>query len=566
MRLGVKLSLAFLAVALIPAGGILFSTWSSLAERFDEEHQRRLDGIHAGLLDEVARMGERLQAKLQALGETEEVERILVDMVRGQLDRRALVPRAAAWMRTYELDLLSLLDSGGTVLSCGHLPARYGGVDPASVSLASEESPRPQVIPAQVLRQGTIREVLAIALGHRRRFNEAEVLVVGGTILDEGFATHLEKLSGAAIRIVDAAGKPVALGASAGQVGPGAWQAGPGMRRVALSSAFVEVSVSRAELEAAQQRFAIASALAAGASVLLSFLLGLVWARRITRPVQALVGGARAVARGELESRVEGTYQAEMGELVRAFNRMMEELSTYQRRLIRAERVAAWQEIARRIAHEIKNPLSPIQVSIETMRKAYSSNHPDFAEIFEESTQAIQEEVAALKRIVTEFSEFARMPKPSPVRQPLHPVVECAVSLYRNQAAGVELLYEPAAELPELPIDREQLGRVLGNVLTNAVQAITPPGRVVVSTAREGDGVVIRISDTGRGMSPEVLAKVFTPYFTTRQDGTGLGLAIVQRILEEHGGNIEIESQVGRGSVVSILLPLESPADHPSTS
>jgi two-component system, NtrC family, nitrogen regulation sensor histidine kinase NtrY len=566
VRLGAKLTLAFLAVALIPAGGILSFTWNSLAERFDEEHQKRLDGIHAGLLDEVARMGERLRAKLQALAETEEVERILVDMVRGQLDRRALVPRAAAWMRTYELDLLSLLDADGTVLSCGHLPARYGGLDAASASLASEESPRPRVIPAQVARQGTIREVLAIALGHRRRFNEAEVLVVGGTILDEGFATHLEKLSGAAIRIVDAEGKPVALGASAGLAGPDAWRAGPGLRRVPLSSAFVEVSVSRAELEAAQRRFAIASALAAGASVLLSFLLGLVWARRITRPVQALVGGARAAARGELEARVAGSYQAEMGELVRAFNHMMEDLSTYQRRLIRAERVAAWQEIARRIAHEIKNPLSPIQVSIETMRKAYNTQHPDFAEIFEESTRAILEEVAALKRIVTEFSEFARMPKPSPVLQPLSPVVESAVNLYRNQAVGVELVYEPATDLPEVPFDREQLGRVLGNVLTNAVQAIVPPGRVVVSTARAGEGIVIRIADTGRGMAPEVLARVFTPYFTTRQDGTGLGLAIVQRIVEDHGGSIEIDSQVGRGSVVSIALPLVTKPGQPGAT
>ncbi len=562
MRLGAKLTLAFLAVALIPAGGILFFTWSSLAERFDEEYQKRLDGIHAGLLDEVARMGERLQAKVQALGESEEVERILVDMVRGQLDLRALVPRAAAWMKTYELDLLSLLDSAGTVLSCGHLPARYGRLDADAARLATLAAPRPQVVQAQVSRQGVIHEVLAIARGGRRRFNEAEVLVVGGAILDEGFASHLEKLSGAAIRIVDAEGAVVALGAAASLAPADAWRPGPGLRRVALSEesgagASVEVSVSRAELEAAQLRIGIASALAAGASVLLSFLLGLLWARRITRPVQALLGGARAVARGELEARVEGGFHAEMGELVRAFNRMLDDLSTYQRRLIRAERVAAWQEIARRIAHEIKNPLSPIQVSIETMRKTYAAGHPDFAEIFEESTRAILEEVAALKRIVSEFSEFARMPKPSLVRQPLQPVVDSATNLYRNQAAGVEIVVQHGEGMIDVPCDREQLGRVLGNVLCNAVQSIDPPGRVVIRTAREGGCALIRIEDSGRGMAPEVLARVFTPYFTTRQDGTGLGLAIVQRIVEEHGGSIEIESEVGRGSVVSITLPLE---------
>lgn len=561
MRLGAKLILAFLAVALIPAGGVLSFTWRSLSMQFDKDFEQRLEGIRAGLMDELARMGERLSGKLQVLTESDELERILVDMVRERLDRRALVPRAGVWMRTFELDLLYLLDAGGNVLSCGHLPARSGGRDEAALELISRAGSRPAVFTAQVLRAGTVQTVLAIAVAQRRRFNEAELQLVGGSVLDEGFAARLEKLAGAAVRIVDASGGVVAMGAAAARVAPEDWVPGPRLRRVPLSfvagspaEAWVELSVSRVELETTRQRIVMASALAASVSVLLSFLLGLVFARRVTRPVLALVSGARAVARGERQARVPGRYSAELGELVSAFNRMLDDLSTAERQLIRAERVAAWQEIARRIAHEIKNPLSPIQMSIETMRKAYAARRPDFDEIFEESTRAILEEVAALKRIVTEFSEFARLPKPSLARLELNAVVEGVLNLYRNQSPGLEVTFTPGAGLPEVNLDREQWSRALANVLTNAVQAMDGPGKIEVSTGAQAERVFVRIADSGRGMAPEVLARVFTPYFTTRQDGTGLGLAIVQRIVEEHGGRIEIESQAGRGSAVSLWL------------
>jgi nitrogen fixation/metabolism regulation signal transduction histidine kinase len=237
---------------------------------------------------------------------------------------------------------------------------------------------------------------------------------------------------------------------------------------------------------------------------------------------------------------------------------MVSDLAGYQLKLVRAERVAAWQEIARRIAHEIKNPLSPIQVSIETMRKAYSGKHAEFPEIFEESTKAILEEVAALKRIVTEFSDFARLPKPSPVRQDVNPIAESAVGLYGGQHGEVEITFVPASGLPEVRLDRELFGQVLSNLIANAVRAAAPAGRVVVETNIAAERVLVRVRDTGSGMSPEVLEKVFTPYFTTHPDGTGLGLAIVQRIVEDHEGTIEIESVEGKGTAVTISLPLAS--------
>ncbi len=564
MRLGTRLTLAFLAVALIPAGAILTLTWWSVEARFEDEFQERTQGVASGLRAELDRIGQRLQDKVRALTETEEVERILVDMVRGSLDRRGLIGAAAKWMRAWDLDLLTVMDDQGVVLSSGHLPARFGHRDEELLALASQEGMHPRVQTVQMSQSGMIHERLAVVVGAVRRFNEAEIVLAGGRLIDEDFVVQLETLSGAAIAVVDQLNRIIAAGRlnrdetleTLPEPSDPRWQ------RVVLGQSLggamsvqLAARVPRDRLESAQRSILFGAAAAAVAGVVFSWMFGLLLSRRITRPVHALVEVARHVATGDLEHRVAGKHGAEVGELVQTFNTMVADLASYQGRLVRAERVAAWREIARRIAHEIKNPLSPIQVSIETMRKTYASDHPDFPEIFEESTQAILEEVAALKRIVTEFSDFARMPKPTPISQALNPVIEAAVNLFRAQVQQGRLRFESAIGLPEVQVDREQIGQVLHNLLSNALHAIGERGNVLVRTGLRAGSVFFQVEDTGAGMSSEVLAKVFTPYFTTRQDGTGLGLAIVQRIVEDHGGAIEIESSTGVGTTVTVILP-----------
>ena len=564
MRLSTRLTLAFLAVALVPAGAVLAFTWSSVEDRFVEEFRERLDGVSEGITADLSEIGSEIGRKVKALSESDPVERILVEMVRGNLNRRALVPEAGKWMQAYDLHLLSLMDGAGTVLSSGHLPARSGSRDEEARTLATEQEMQPAIQEVQVLRAGRIENILAVMVGGRKSFNREEVLIVGGRLLDEKFVKDLENLSGAEIQIVDAQDR-VMVGAEGEEEERPTWEAREGVtyRRIALppgqaeqASAYLVAGISEDKLKAAQQRILIASVAAAAAGIFISLLLGLLISKKVVGPVSALVDGARRLAKGDLEHRVPLTTSGEIGELVESFNGMADDLVVYRRRLVRAERVAAWREIARRIAHEIKNPLSPIQMSIESLRKAYSSGHKAFDEIFEESTQAILEEVEALKKIVGEFSEFARLPKPTMVSQDLNAVVESTVNLYRNQREGERLSYSPGAGLPPVAIDREQIGRVLTNLLSNAFWAIGQDGTVSVVTAQEGQRVLLRVEDDGRGMTPDVLEKVFTPYFTTRQDGTGLGLAIVQRIVEDHGGTIEIESSDGNGTSLTIFLPV----------
>ena len=569
MRLSTRLTIAFLAVAFVPAGAVLAFTWSSVEDRFVEEFRDRLDGVAEGITANLEEIGSEIKRKVQALSQSDPIERILVDMVRGNLNRRALVPEAGKWMQAYDLPLLSLMDGAGTVLSSGHLPARSGSQDQESMELATQQEMQPAIREVQVLRGGKIENILAVMVGGRKSFNREEVLIVGGRLLDEKFVTDLENLSGAEIQIVDAQDRVMVGAAGTGGAGDDrpAWEAREGVtyRRIALppgqaeqASAFLVAGVSKDKLKSAQQRILIASVAAAAAGILISLLLGLLISRRVLGPVSALVNGARRLAKGELEHRVPLTTSGEIGELVESFNGMADDLVVYRRRLVRAERVAAWREIARRIAHEIKNPLSPIQMSIESLRKAYTSGHKAFDEIFEESTQAILEEVEALKKIVGEFSEFARLPKPTMVEQDLNAVVESTVNLYRNQREGERLHYTPGDGLPPVAIDREQISRVLTNLLSNAFWAVGQDGVVRITTARESDRVLLRVEDNGRGMTPEVLEKVFTPYFTTRQDGTGLGLAIVQRIVEDHGGTIEIESSDKNGTSLTIFLPISA--------
>ncbi len=288
--------------------------------------------------------------------------------------------------------------------------------------------------------------------------------------------------------------------------------------------------------------------------------LGAVVARRITAGLDDLVTGAQAAAKGELEHRVPVTSTDELGEVAGAMNLMLEDLRTAEERLVIAERIAAWQEIARRLAHEIKNPLTPIQMAMDNLRKTWRKQHPSFGDILEESTATVLEESDRLRRIVTEFSDFARMPKADPHPLDLSEAVGAALALYQGETPVERRL---AADLPPVAADRGQLTQVVLNLVENARDAIAgkPDGAIVVTTKRgdAGDRVELLVDDNGPGVAAPLRDKVFAPYLTTKhgQGGTGLGLAIVHRIVSDHGGRIVIGEAPGGGARFTIELPLE---------
>ncbi len=226
--------------------------------------------------------------------------------------------------------------------------------------------------------------------------------------------------------------------------------------------------------------------------------------------------------------------------------------------LMKAQKVATWKEVAQRIAHEIKNPLTPIQLSAQRLRKKFDEKAPDFDSVFEESTSVIISEVNSLKRMVDEFSRYARMPAPQMARQSLHDVVRDVVSLYRGAHRDVEFHAELDESLPYMNFDREQINRVFVNLFDNAVQAMDQRGHVRITTSHDAKRrrAVVTVSDDGPGISPEDMDKLFLPYFTRKRAGTGLGLAIVQRIITDHEGQIRAGRNEPKGAVFTFELPV----------
>jgi nitrogen fixation/metabolism regulation signal transduction histidine kinase len=253
---------------------------------------------------------------------------------------------------------------------------------------------------------------------------------------------------------------------------------------------------------------------------------------------------------------VQATSTDEIGQLAQAFNRMTHELVDQRERLVQAERVAAWRELARRLAHELKNPLFPLQITVENMQRARESYPDQFDEVFREGAATLLAELANLKRIIGNFSDFAKMPAPEAQAVNLSELAAATLKLFEPQLAREHIAAKRELDPNVRPVqaDPEQITRALRNLILNAIDAMPEGGTLTVRTAAVGQGVRIEVADTGKGLTPEECARLFTPYYTTKQHGTGLGLAIVQSIVSDHKGRISVESAPGKGTAFRIEL------------
>jgi len=266
------------------------------------------------------------------------------------------------------------------------------------------------------------------------------------------------------------------------------------------------------------------------------------------------------VAGGNWNTQVSVNSTDELGALAESFNRMTEELLQQRQQLVQAERVAAWRELARRLAHELKNPLFPLQLTVENLVRAREHSPEQFDEVFRESSSTLLAEIANLKTIISRFSEFSRMPQPQFQRVQVNEIVENVARLLQGQLrspeqAPIECRLELAEGLEEIAADPELLHRALSNLALNAMDAMPQGGTLTLRTSQHGDRVVTEVADTGSGLTVEECDRLFTPYYTSKAHGTGLGLAIVQSVISDHGGRISVRSQPGRGTTFMIELP-----------
>jgi signal transduction histidine kinase len=294
--------------------------------------------------------------------------------------------------------------------------------------------------------------------------------------------------------------------------------------------------------------------------VLLTILLSSWAAARVTRPVEQLAHAAQEVAAGNWDTRVEVTGDDELGQLADSFNRMTTELLVQKERLVQAERVAAWRELARRLAHELNNPLFPLQLTVENLVRARQQSPEQFEEVFRESSRTLLAEIANLKGIVGRFAEFSKMPQPRLERVQVNDTLRGVIQLFQAQMEEpgrpkirCELQLDP--HLAEVSADPQLLHRAISNLVMNALDAMQRGGTLTLRTQNDNDKVLIEITDSGLGLTPEECERIFTPYYTSKERGTGLGLAIVQSIVSDHGGRIRVQSQHGSGTSFVIELP-----------
>jgi nitrogen fixation/metabolism regulation signal transduction histidine kinase len=310
------------------------------------------------------------------------------------------------------------------------------------------------------------------------------------------------------------------------------------------------------------------AAAVAGVAILIGLLVSLWISARITRPLEELAEGAREVASGRWDTVIDLRGRDEIGQLASAFNEMTQTLAAQRDQLVQTERVAAWRELARRLAHELRNPLFPLQITVENLQKARQLDAKQFLEVFNESTATLRAELANLNTIVGRFSDFSKMPTPHFARVNVNEALRNAVRLFEPQFNAVGkppvipeyFLTEP---LPEIDADADLLHRAFQNLVLNALDAMPAGGTLTMRTTEHEGNVRIEVADTGKGLTPEECSRLFTPYYTTKVLGTGLGLAIIQSVVSDHHGTISVSSDQGRGTTFRIELPQRQSA-HPA--
>jgi signal transduction histidine kinase len=549
---------------------------AALAGQFQREFKRRAD--------DVAR-------RVEAIAASESTTRMALNLNRGISEAGTYLNEAGPIAASQQLDFLEFVDARGAIISSAQSPAKFGYRDTSLENLA-QLAAKPAFLKQEDMASGSALGLFAV---RSSSIGDSPLFVIGGQRLDKNSLASLELPAGLRAMLYQSTGaafSPQMLTTSSPDVARQADKLAPLIQQVQQqgheASALIHwtsdpaddetihgvplngpddktlgillVGSSRRSYVEVKRRIRSAALLVGGAGILLAVLLSSWAAARFTRPVEDLAAAAREVAAGNLRAHVEVTSADEVGDLAEAFNRMTRDLLEQKERLIQTERVAAWRELARRLAHELKNPLFPLQLTVENLVRARGQNPAIFEEIFRESSTTLLAEIGNLKQIISRFSEFSRMPQPQLQPVIINDVVEGVARLFQAQLESrdggtIACKLELAASREPVAADAELLHRALSNLVLNAMDAMPHGGTLTLRTQDSEDRVRIEIADTGVGLTGEECARLFTPYYTSKQHGTGLGLAIVQSVISDHGGTISVQSQPDHGTTFLVELP-----------
>jgi len=576
-----RLLLLFALTVLLSVAAVTAITSVLTRKAFDQANDQRTSALVGQFRREFDNQGAEVVRRIQSIASGAEANRMLVASAQKTPDYGPFLETAQNLAEPQRLDFLEFADANGTIISSAQWQAKFAYKEP----LASEQTTTAPFLKEEELPAGQalgLFAVRSIAAGDRRLY------IIGGIRLDKSFLATLEPPAGMRVMLYENAGasgfSPDHLISGDGQLedvqqlAPIIQEAQHDHREsgeiIHTSSGdetvnsfpltgnnnqilgVLLVTSSRQIYNELRVQIRAVALVAASAGLILAILLSSWAATRVTRPVEELAKAARDVAAGNWNVNVDVTRRDELGELAESFNRMTRDLLDHREKLVQSERVAAWRELARRLAHELKNPLFPLQLTIENLLRAREHGQQQFDETFQESATTLLTEISNLKSIIAKFSDFSKMPQPQFQQVKLGELLESVSKLHQAQfnKAKITCRLEVSAPAP-IAADPELLHRALSNLVLNAVDAMPEGGNLTLRASENQYGVHVEVSDTGKGLAPEECANLFTPYYTSKPRGTGLGLAIVQSVVSDHGGKISVSSEPGRGTTFIIDLP-----------
>jgi len=586
-----RLILGFSLVAVVPLALAMLLLSRSIQESVRNQAAERLGATLEMLRDRIRADGERTLEKVEILAKDPALKRLYLVRSGGGPE---LSEHLAETRFLLGLDFLQVVDTSGAVIADaaaapdprGARAAPAAGTDRAAFRfLRGERAPATGLVVERVAGA----PVLAMAASAPIRYLNAAVgWVRGGIVLDAARLSQLGRPSGVELILRDAGGRTVAatLGGDEGLAparGAGAGRAASRPGTYLERGVPIEVGPSpHASITGlaptAQADRAIATLRATSltlglVAVAIAIGLGVLWSLQVSRPVERLADFSQRIARGEWEEPLVLRSVRELETLVEALDLMRRDLRGYRERLVASERQAAWSLMARKVAHEVRNPLTPIAVSVADLKRSYQQQRPDFPAILDQAVRTVGQEVETLRRLLQAFSELGAFPEPRFAPCRVSELLGDLEALYGREVAEGRLRFSrPDADLV-FPADRAQLSRALVNLIKNGLEAVEAGGHVEVAASAvpggpptSGPALEIEVSDTGPGLSEEQRARLFVPNFTTKAHGSGLGLTIVERIVNDHRGSIAVESGPGRGTCFRIRLSAERGTDacHPS--
>jgi signal transduction histidine kinase len=567
---------------------------------FEKAENQRTAALVAQFQREFTRRGDDVAKRVGAIAASDSVTRMANGLNGTSSDFAEYFDLARTMAESRQLDFVEILDGKGTIVSSAQWPAKFGYPEPAfeSIGAAGQDA----FLKLEELQDSTALGFFAVRVVGA---GDHSVYVVGGRRLDKNFLLALDLPVDTRALLYQNRGNHFSSDLMLDPISGGRDVSRPVEKFAPLIEAvrkydqeisgIVDWSWDRADQEVfhaiplrglgkehpllgillignsrrsyveLKRRIRDSALLAGGAGVVVAILLSSWASARVTRPVVQLAQAAQDVASGNWSASVFVEGHDEVAQLADSFNRMTTELLAQKERLVQTERVAAWRELARRLAHELKNPLFPLQITVENLVRAKSQSPEIFEEIFRESSHTLLAEISNLKGIIGRFSEFSKMPQPQLQRVKVNEIVEAVGRLFQAQfhAPGREVIHCSMlldSNLDPIAADPELLHRALSNLVLNAMDAMPNGGELTLRTRRDDGRVVIEVTDTGSGLTREECARIFTPYYTSKQHGTGLGLAIVQSVVSDHRGRISVQSESGKGTTFVIELPRNADA------